>query len=104
MKLLRGIVILVSVVVPLSAYAVLINTSIGTYDINYEAGVGDNFDDPIDTQPWHGTRLAPEFAALVGSQLGFVTCLYRAASKPTAPRSVCLHRAETMVRTSRRTG
>jgi len=65
------------IVVPLSANAVLIDTSIGTYEVTYVFSFGFGLGEDRDkNQPWHGDQqLAVEFATLVGDSLGFLNSL-----------------------------
>jgi hypothetical protein len=60
-------------VVPLSANAVLIDTSIGTYDVTYRLTTGLGLLDPgVPDVPWLGNGdLTDEFVTLVGDRLGF---------------------------------
>ena len=59
--------------VPLSANAVLIDTSIGTYDVTYRLTTGLGLLDPgVPDVPWLGNGdLTEEFVTLVGDRLGF---------------------------------
>ena len=64
--------------VPLSANVVLINTSIGSYDVDYVLAFGISIGDPsnAENQPWLGNgELAIEFASLLGNALGPVNTL-----------------------------
>src|SRR4249919_3781028 len=71
MRSVKGVLLVLSVLMPLSASAVLIDTSIGSYDVSDEFIFGGAALLP-EGHPWLVNEpLANEFAAQLGGALGF---------------------------------
>jgi hypothetical protein len=70
-NLMKKLLVALLVLAPLHANAVLITSSVGTYDVTYTNVKGDS--GSLDDQVWWGSlNLAREFAALVGNKLGWL--------------------------------
>ena len=68
---MRKLILCLLFVIPFQAHAVIVNSSIGSYDVTYVYTNGK--DNSLDNQPWWGSlSRSSEFAALVGNALGIL--------------------------------